>query len=201
VKTRVYDYEWLAATLNYCAIWWTLMNIFEKNETRKNTKISFRTDDDTLSKLKAICRIENRTISSLIENILADYILIHNNPLHSEQEKRLTPRKKCSIPTVVLVKKENTTFFKGLIISLSSNSAQIVLKKQVLEDKLKKNFSILFNLPNNDHPFLFECDLLRYKCLDHECIVVIKFVITNENDNYNLQEYLNKNEFSETVDI
>ena len=116
------------------------MNILEKNEARKNTKISFRTDDDTLSKLKAICRIENKTTSSLIENILADYILIHNNPLQAEHEKRLTPRKKCSIPTVVFVKKENKVFFKGTIISISSNSAQLVLKKQALEEKLKNKF-------------------------------------------------------------
>lgn len=177
------------------------MNIFEKNEARKNTKISFRTDDDTLSRLKAICRIENRTISSLIENILADYILIHNNPLHTEQEKRSTPRKKCSIPTVILVQKEKKTFYKGLIISLSSNSAQIVLKKQILEDKLKKSFYILFNLPNNDYPFLFESSLLRYKCVDHECIVIINFTIENENDKLKLQEFLHKNEFTETVDI
>ena len=88
------------------------MNIFEKSEARKNTKISFRTDDDTLSKLKAICRIENKTISSFIENILADYILIHNNPLHAEQEKRQTPRKKCSIPTVILVNNESKTYIK-----------------------------------------------------------------------------------------
>ena len=177
------------------------MNFFEKNEARKNTKISFRTDDDTLSKLKAICRIENRTISSLIENILADYILIHNNPLHAEQEKRQTPRKKCSIPTMILVKNESKTFYKGLIISLSSKSAQIVLKKHILEDKLNNNFSILFNLPDNDHPLLFESSILRSKCLDNECIVVINFIIENENDKSRLQKYLNTNEFTETVEI
>jgi len=77
------------------------MNIFAKSETRKNTKISFRTDDETLAHLKSICRIENRTISSLIENILAEHVLVHENPLLIEQEKRQSPRKKCSIPAVV----------------------------------------------------------------------------------------------------
>jgi predicted lipase len=175
------------------------MDIFEKNEARKNTKISFRTDEDTLSKLKAICRIENRTISSLMENILADYILIHKNPLQGEHEKRLTPRKKCSLPTVVFVNKENQIYLKGTIISLSSNSAQIVLKKQYFEDKLNKKLSILFNLPNNEYPFLIESTLLSYKCLDNECIVVLNFLINNELDKLKIHEFLHKNEYMENV--
>ena len=102
---------------------------------------------------------------------------------------------------MILVKNESKTFYKGLIISLSSKSAQIVLKKHILEDKLNNNFSILFNLPDNDHPLLFESSILRSKCLDNECIVVINFIIENENDKSRLQKYLHTNEFTETVDI
>ncbi|NCU33606.1 MAG: tetratricopeptide repeat protein, partial [Candidatus Moranbacteria bacterium] len=132
------------------------MSIFKSSGTRKNTKISFRTDDETLDQLKSICRIENRTISSLIESVLTEYVLIHENGSQADQEKRLSPRKKCSIPAVILADKNNQkSYFNCLIKSLSANSAQLVLKKipddvfslfnvgmvYLEEKKFKKSFS------------------------------------------------------------
>lgn len=74
------------------------MSIFNNSGTRKNTKISFRTDDETLDQLKAICRIENRTISSLIESILTEYVLIHENNSLAEQEKDFLHEKNAPYP-------------------------------------------------------------------------------------------------------
>lgn len=176
------------------------MNFFEKIGTRKNTKISFRTDDETLFQLKAICRIENKTISSLIENILTDYILIHQNPLQTEQEKRQSPRKKCAIPAVIFSKTDSNLQSKGMVISLSSNSAQVVLKKSMPEEIIRNDIYILFELPKIDHQFLINCNIFRHKCIDSECILILNFEIQNEIDERILQNFLVKNEYSEILD-
>jgi hypothetical protein len=177
------------------------MNVFEKNGLRKNTKISFRTDDDTLSKLKAICRIENKTISSLIENILADYIIIHKNPLQAEQEKRISPRKKCAIPAVIHLNNDGRAYSKCLIISLSSNSAQIILKSEIAEDKFKNDIFILFETPKIDYQFLLKCKLFRHKCIDNECMIILNFEIEKEIDAMMLQKYLLKIDYTESANI
>lgn len=173
------------------------MNIFAKKDTRKNTKISFRTDDETLTHLKSICRIENRTISSLIEEILTEHVLIHENPLLIEKEKRLTPRKKCSIPAVVVFKtKIEKYYYNSLIISLSENSAQIVLKNLYQDDILENEFSILFNLPKTEYPLLFKCNIARSKRLDNECIVVANFIHEDDLNAEELKKFLLTNELS-----
>ena len=171
------------------------MNVFEKNGVRKNTKISFRTDDETLSQIKAICRIENKTISSLIENILADYVIIHKNPLQAEHEKRNSPRKKCAIPVVLVLQNDEKIYSKGLIVSLSSNSAQIVLKNEISEDAFLHDGFILFEIPKSEHQFLLKCNLLRHKCIDNECMIILNFEIDKENDELILQKYISKNDY------
>jgi len=177
------------------------MNIFEKKETRKNTKISFRTDDETLAQLKSICRIENRTTSSLIENILTEYVLLHDNSSLVEQEKRLSPRKKCSIPAVLLIDKDNKKkYYNSLIKSLSTNSAQLVLKNISSTEKFIKDFFILFNLPKIDHPLLLPCQLIRQNCRENECMIICKFNFSNSTDCEILLKYLQKNEFIEIND-
>lgn len=173
------------------------MNIFGKKEARKNTKISFRTDDETLAHLKSICRIENRTISSLIENILAEHVLLHENPLLAEQEKRLSPRRKCSIPAVAVFRINNgKSYHNCLIVNISANSAQIVLKDLSADEKLEQDFSILFTLPKNDYPILFSCRLARSQCIDHECIVIANFIFDNDKNFELLQNYLSANDVS-----
>ena len=173
------------------------MNIFAKSETRKNTKISFRTDDETLAHLKSICRIENRTISSLIENILAEHVLVHENPLLIEQEKRQSPRKKCSIPAVVVFETNNSKHSRNsMLLSLSLSSAQLVLKSLNQTETLPNNFFILFNIPKNDYPLLFNCKLVRSKCIDNECIVVANFIYDNSKNSEILKKFLFTTELS-----
>lgn len=174
------------------------MNIFEKKGTRKNTKISFRTDDEILAQLKSICRIENRTISSLIENILTEHVLIHENSSLIEQEKRVSPRRKCSIPAVIFANKDNKRiYYNCLIKSLSINSAQLVLKNIPEEEKFQKDFYLLFNLPKNEHPLLLLCQLVRSNCLEKECLMIFKFNFNNSADNEILLKYLQLNDFKE----
>jgi len=167
------------------------MDIFAKNEARKNTKISFRTDEETLAQLKSICRIENRTISSLIENILTEHVLVHEHPLLIEQEKRQSPRKKCSIPAVLVFETQSTKHYhNSMIVSLSSSSTQLVLKNFSLDLASEKNFFLLFNLPRVEYPILLKCELIRHKCLDNECIIISNFIHENKENCEVLQNFL-----------
>lgn len=176
------------------------MHIFDKSDARKNTKISFRTDEETLAKLKSICRIENRTISSLIENILTDYVLVHEHPLLIAQEKRMSPRKKCSIPAVLLFENfEAKHYHNCMIVSLSSNFAQIVIKDLQQNNTKESKFHLLFNLPKSDHPILLDCILDQYKCLDSECVIISKFTHINDAESELIQKFLTKNEFHSGV--
>jgi hypothetical protein len=167
------------------------MDIFAKNEARKNTKISFRTDDETLAQLKSICRIENRTISSLIENILAEHVLVHEHPLLIEQEKRQSPRKKCSIPAVLVFEtKSSKHYHNSMIVSLSSSSTQLVLKNFPPNLAPGNSFFILFNLPKIEYPILLKCELIRYKCFDNECVIISNFIHENKEYFEVLQNFL-----------
>ncbi len=177
------------------------MNIFEKKGTRKNTKISFRTDDETLAQLKSICRIENRTISSLIENILTEHVLLHENSSLLEHEKRISPRKKCSIPAVLFTNKDNKrSYYNCLIKSISTNSAQLVLKNIFDEQNFQKDFYILFNLPKSDHPLLLDCQLIRSSCMEKECLLIFKFDFGHKTDKELFLKYLQTNDFKEIND-
>jgi hypothetical protein len=168
------------------------MVIFAKNDARKNTKISFRTDDETLAKLKSICRIENRTISSLIENILTDHVLVNEHPLLIEHEKRQSPRKKCSIPVVLLFETTDAKYYhNGMIVSMSSNFAQIVIKNLSKDHAHENKFKILFNIPKSDHPILIDCALERYKCSENECVIISKFTHINKYESELLQIFIN----------
>jgi hypothetical protein len=167
------------------------MDIFAKNEARKNTKISFRTDDETLAQLKSICRIENRTISSLIENILTEHVLVHEHPLLIEQEKRQSPRKKCSIPGVLVFESIASKHYHNcMIVSLSSSSAQLVLKNFSTDIAFEKNIFILFDLPKIEYPILLKCELIRHKCLDNECVIISNFIHDNKENSEILRNFL-----------
>jgi hypothetical protein len=137
----------------------------------------------------------------LIESILTEYVLIHENNSLAEQEKRLSPRKKCSIPAVIMESKDNKkTYNNCLIKSLSFNSTQIVLKKTSDDYKIAKDFLILFNLPKSDHPLLLPCQLIRTKCFEDECMIIAKINCDTQLDSEILQNYLFKNDFIDSND-
>lgn len=172
------------------------MNSFEKQNTRKNTKISFRTDDLTLAKLKAICRIDNKTISALIENVLTEHVLCQENPMPQQGEKRLSSRKKCSISAVISSKDEDKKiYYKCTIVNLSTSSIQIILKKWPHDHQLEKDFFILFTLPDHELPLLVECQFVRASYIHDECIIIALFEWKNKLQKETLQKFLTRNDF------
>ncbi|WP_459826415.1 PilZ domain-containing protein [Desulfomicrobium salsuginis] len=156
------------------------MDALEKSAPRKNTKISFRTDELTLAKLKAACRIENKTISSLIEDVLTEHVLRQEAPMTSPDEKRQCQRKQCSISAVIFSTKDESAFFyHGTIVDMSLSSMQILLKNVHAEHAFQSGFEILFSLPHCDYPMLLPCRFVRASYLHGETMLVAHFKSTN----------------------
>ncbi len=156
------------------------MDAHHKPTPRKNTKISFRTDETTFAKLKAACRIENKTISSLIEDVLTEHMLCQEAPLTSPDEKRLSHRKQCSISAVIFFKINGSAFFhNGTIVNMSSSAIQILLKNAHSEHEFDGGFEILFSLPHHDHPMLLPCSFVRASHLHGETMIVAHFECTD----------------------
>jgi len=167
------------------------MDQLENTSTRKNTKISFRTDEKTFTKLKVICRIENRTISSLIETLLTEHVLRNENPFPQQDEKRQSPRKKCSIPLVLSSQDEDSRFYTtGTLVNLSLSSMQIILSESLTNHKPEHIFHALFTLPTRQQPFLMPCQICRKDYIHGEYIVVAKLLDTDGNEFESIEKYL-----------
>lgn len=158
---------------------------------RKNTKISFRTDESTFAKLKAICRIENRTISSLIEGLLTEHVLSHEAPTPVVDEKRQFPRKKCSIPLVISTQTESgRVYANGVIVNFSMNAIQIVLSETLDETTLDNEFHALFTLPTQALPLLMPCRVSRTDYLHGEYVVVANLCCATEKETQGIESFL-----------
>lgn len=167
------------------------MDHVDNSSSRKNTKISFRTDEKTFTKLKVICRLENRTISSLIESLLTEHVLRNDNPFPQQDEKRQSPRKKCSIPLVLSSQDEDTRFYTtGTLINLSMTSMQIILTENLGSHRADDIFYALFTLPTRQQPLLMPCIISRKDYVHGDCIVVAKFLESEGNEFNSIEKFL-----------
>lgn len=158
---------------------------------RKNTKISFRTDEATFAKLKAICRTENKTVSSLIEGLLAEHVLNCETSLPIPDEKRQGPRKKCSIPVVVSTQTPTgRTYGTGVIVSISTTAMQIVLTEALDEAMLGNEFHALFSLPTKPLPLLLPCHIARTDYRHGEYVAIATLHSPDEEVTHAIEAFL-----------
>ena len=173
---------------------WYTMEILEKNPARKNTKISFRTDDATLTRLKAVCRSENKTISALIEDVLTEHVLCQENPMPSQDEKRQCPRKQCSVSAVIFSNQNGKTVFSnGIIVNISCSSMQILVKKTPQNFIYENGFEILFSFPSHEYPMLLPCRFVRANHILDESMIVAHFECTSTIEENILRNFITNN--------
>lgn len=166
-----------------------------KYPTRKNTKISFRTDEVTFSKLKIISRHANTTISSLIESLLIDYVLRNDNPLPQPDDKRRHPRRKCTIPAILQMRDDAYGYYNnGTIIDMSYDSMQIIVHDSFGDKAANLEFNILFSLPTRPHPFLLACKCIRLNYMNNECVIIARFACSSDEDATTLLKYINSSD-------
>jgi hypothetical protein len=158
---------------------------------RKNTKISFRTDEATFAKLKAICRIENKTVSSLIESLLTEHVLGYEASLPVPDEKRQSPRKKCSIPVVISTHDESGRVYgNGVIVNFSAGAMQIILSEALDENTLDNEFHALFTLPTRALPLLLPCRIIRTDYRHGEYIAIATLHHSGEDEVQSIEAFL-----------
>lgn len=147
---------------------------------RKDAKISFRTKDPVFSRLKAIARFENTSISSLVENVLINHV-VGERTLETGNEKRQVPRRKCSIPTFLFTTRDGLkNSYYGVIVNFSLLSMQIVLKEKPDKLFIKNTFFSLLKFSDEFFPVTLHCQALRMECIHGEYVLITKFTSENK---------------------
>lgn len=150
------------------------MNSISKSTARKETKISFRTSEEIFSRLKAISRIENTSVSSFVENILSNFLIRCNVSISPRLCKDL--QKKCSFPTFVSFSKNGKNIYiYGTVIDFVQDEVKIILVNPSNSIVPDGNFFSLFKIVDEILPSIIKCELLSIEYIHNECILIGKF--------------------------
>jgi hypothetical protein len=161
---------------------------------KRDARIYCRTTEKLRDELEKYAVEEKRSVSSVIEFILADYL--RNRPeLRDGEEKRHFRRKNVSIPALVkATSREETGLESAMVLDLSLGGLNIALTKESTGD-LGENgkatrFEAAFVLPNIRKPVRVLCKKERVSPLNDGCCIGASFVGTDFGYYHHLQEYL-----------
>ena len=121
----------------------------------RDAVICFRTREDTRKVLEKVSKMDGRSLSSVIENILYDYVE-RRGQKEVTVEKRRYPRKKVSAPAlvtgldgVVHAGTVNDISLGGLHISVPNEFQQTLREDSTI--------SVVFALPRSEEPLTMQC--------------------------------------------
>jgi hypothetical protein len=128
----------------------------------KNVTICFRTGDDLRKSLEKISAQERRSLSSLIENILVEYLDDEKQIKQIKEEKRRFPRKAVDAPALISgVVPDSEDLSAGVVSNLSISGLQIsipaTLPFELKESGENARISVVFTLPETRKPLSVEC--------------------------------------------
>ncbi|MGA3174308.1 MAG: PilZ domain-containing protein [Syntrophorhabdales bacterium] len=153
----------------------------------RDTVICFRTSDDLRKALEKISTADRRSLSSVIENILYDYVE-RKEPCRIEEEKRRYPRKKVSAPA--LVTSLDGTVHAGMVNDISLGGINFSVPntfQQEVRDDLK--ISVVFTLPQSERPLTMQC-APRHVRSNGQTSIGASLIDTDFQSYRNLQNYL-----------
>jgi len=158
---------------------------------KKNSLICFRASKALHESLAQIAHADRRSLSSMIEMILTNYLT--DKKTFPGIEMRKHPRKPVSLPTVIN-QREFEQIGKGLIIDISLGGARILIPKD-FEQNITINskgskFDIIFDLSAENNPIKMVCESIRVVDDDASIIVGAFFVDAEFNSYQSLQTYL-----------
>jgi hypothetical protein len=153
----------------------------------RDTVICFRTSEDLRNALEKLSETDRRSLSSVIEHILYDYVE-RKEPEGGSEERRRHPRKKISAPAlvtdldgVVHAGMVNDISLGGLHISVPNNFQQ-----EMREDS---RISVVFTLPQSEKPLTMQC-APRYIRSNGQIGIGASLVDTDFHSYRTLQNYL-----------
>jgi hypothetical protein len=137
--------------------------------------------------LEKISEADRRSLSSVIENILYDYVG-RREPVGVKEEKRRYPRKRVSAPA--LVSGLDGTVHAGMVNDISLGGIHISvprgLKVEVRDDL---RMSVVFTLPRGDKPLTMQC-APRHVHSNGQTGIGASFMDTDFQSYQSLQDYL-----------
>jgi len=153
----------------------------------RDTAICFRTSEDLRKTLEKISVMERRTLSSLIENILRDYIE-QRQPKPVNEEKRCYPRIRISAPA--LVSGLDGAAYAGVINDISLGGVNLSTPVSFPHDmRPNSKISIVFTLHMSEKPLTMECSIRHIHSDDRKSIGAA-LIDTNFHSYRVLQDYL-----------
>jgi len=162
---------------------------------KKDSLICFRASKDLHQSLVKIAQKEKRSLSSIIEIVLTNYVTDRKSFKSFTKERRQYPRKGILAP--VLIKQYasgETKLDTGAITDISLGGVRITIPKDakylISDDTQTYKFEILFTLPNENKLVYLTCEP-RSVLNDQESIQVGASFVDADFQSYKaLQNYL-----------
>jgi hypothetical protein len=161
----------------------------------KKSVICFRASEDLHESLQKVAQDEKRSLSSIIEFVLTDYL--HNRKISAaiKDERRQYKRKNISAAT--LIKHHNSgeaKYHTGSIIDISFGGVRIKMPSsiqyEIMNNPETSKLEIIFTLPNENLPIFITCEPRSIIKTDEAIQVGAAFVNTDLVSYKALQSYL-----------
>jgi hypothetical protein len=132
---------------------------------KKDSLICFRASNDLHESLARVAKEDRRSLSSMIEMALNNYLKERRAFSGVEKEKRQYPRKTLSVPAVIN-QQEPGQIGIGAITDISLGGVKVLIpkdfKQQIRIDSQNSRFEIIFNLPTENKPIRLSCESNRF---------------------------------------
>jgi hypothetical protein len=160
---------------------------------KKDSLICFRASKDLHKSLSQVAKQHQRSVSSMIEMALINYLKERKSLPADRLEKRQYPRKSISVPTIIDQGGDGQVGM-GSISEISLCGVRILIPKDLQNniriDTEGSRFEIVFNLPSENRPIKLSCESKRVYDSE-ECIHVGATFVDAGFQNYKtLQSYL-----------
>ena len=124
---------------------------------KKKVTVCFRTSQDLRKRLEELAQSDRRSLSSLIELILTDYL--NKERVRDQQERRRYPRKAVTIPAYV--EAPDSTRHGAVVLDLSLNGIGISVPREcvskIYEGGEKSQFETAFAVPDRNETVRLVC--------------------------------------------
>lgn len=165
---------------------------------KKDVVYSIRMRSNVRDSLRRAAKLERRTVASLLDKIILDYLEKEGylQPSHQSLERRGTPRKQLTIPATLTVQnQEKKKSFPGIILNVSSGGILVTYPKgmdiQFNAAGSLPEFEISFQLPEQKIPIQFQCNARRMTEIGDQIQIGAIFEEIDMGRAVQLENYLN----------
>jgi hypothetical protein len=161
----------------------------------KDSLVCFRVRRDLQESLIKITLEERRSLSSIIEIVLTNYLAGRKIFKEANNERRIHPRKAILVPALIKQYGQGViTLETGAITDISLSGVRVLIprdaKCEISANSQSSKFEIVFTLPNDNRPICLPCESRRVVDYKESINVGASFAGTALNNYKELQTYL-----------